>query len=104
MAAHALAEAWATLTAMPLVPRISADQADAMLRRLTHIEVIAGSKAVYVAAIERCRAHALRSGAIYDALHLITAERSKADELVTLNAKDFLRLKPAAELAVRTPE
>ncbi len=43
-------------------------------------------------AIERCSARALKSGVIFDALHLIAAERSGAEVLLTFNPGDFSRL------------
>ncbi len=40
----------------------------------------------------RCSARAVRSGAIYDALHLISAETENCDLLLTFNLDDFVRL------------
>ena len=45
----------------------------------------------YVAAIERCSSRSLKSGAVYDALHLVEAERAGADLMLTFNPSDFLR-------------
>jgi len=38
------------------------------------------------------RTRALKSGAVFDALHLIAAERARADALLTFNPNDFSRL------------
>jgi len=91
---HALAEAYATLTAMPLVPRISPADAARLIREnfsrdLTVLPLSAGN---YAAAVERVAALGLASGVIYDALHLIAAERHACKRLYTYNLGDFSRL------------
>jgi hypothetical protein len=53
---------------------------------------VAPRAATYPAAVTRCNARSLRSGAVYDALHLITAELESADLLLTFNVGDFARM------------
>lgn len=90
---HAYAEAWAVLTALPLEPRISGDVASAVLERLRRaVAFVVPRTTTYPMAAARCNARALRSGAIYDALHLVTAEAERADLLLTFNVEDFTRL------------
>lgn len=36
----------------------------------------------------------LTSGAIYDALHVVAAEKVDADQLLTFNGRDFRRMPP----------
>jgi predicted nucleic acid-binding protein len=47
---------------------------------------------LYRQAMRRCAERGERSGAIFDALHLVAAEASQSDALVTLNPADFERL------------
>jgi predicted nucleic acid-binding protein len=92
---HALAEAYATLTAMPLVPRISPADAARLIREnfsrdLTVLPLSAGD---YATAVERVAALGLASGVIYDALHLVAAERHTCKRMYTYNLADFSRLR-----------
>ncbi|MFM8413767.1 MAG: PIN domain-containing protein [Planctomycetota bacterium] len=91
---HALAEAYATLTAMPLVPRISPADAARLIREnfSRDLTVLPLSASNYAAAVERVAALGLGSGVIYDALHLIAAERHTCKRVYTYNLADFSRL------------
>jgi predicted nucleic acid-binding protein len=90
---HAYAEAWAVLTALPIEPRVSGEVAAAVLERLRRsVRFVAPRAATYPTAVGRCSAHGLRSGAIYDALHLVTAEGEAAELFLTFNIEDFTRL------------
>lgn len=90
---HALAEAWATMTALPVQPPLSPALVDRVLERFrTHVEVLELSWEDYSAAMRRCSDRGLRSGPVYDALHLAAAERWEADLLLTFNVQDFTRL------------
>ena len=48
----------------------------------------------YATALDRMVEHGLSSGAIYDALHVVAAEKTEAKELVTFNGSDFRRMPP----------
>jgi predicted nucleic acid-binding protein len=90
---HAYAETWATLTAMPLEPRVTGEVAQTVLERLrSTVRFVAPRTRTYVEAAKRCAGRGVRSGAIYDALHLITAEQESADVFATFNERDFARL------------
>ncbi len=52
------------------------------------------TRALEEAAMERCARLGLRSGSVYDALHLCAAEGADAEAIITLNEADLLRLKP----------
>jgi predicted nucleic acid-binding protein len=90
---HAVAETWAVLTRMPIVPVISPALASLavarLLERVTPVEV--GGN-VYRSAMERCAVRGLRSGVVFDGLHLVAAELAGADGFVTFNPRDFERL------------
>lgn len=90
---HAYAEAWAVLTVLPMEPRVTGAVAAAVLERVGRaVRLVAPTAATYRAAVDRCSGRSLRSGAVYDALHLVTAEREAADVLLTFNTGDFQRL------------
>ena len=91
IASHGLAETWATLTAMPLEPRLTGEQARRIVDGLRGLATIATAGGdVTMAASARCAELGLRSGAVYDALHVAVAP--KADVLLTFNVRDFERL------------
>lgn len=90
---HAYAEAWAVLTALPIEPRVSGEVAAAVLERTRRsIAFVTLRSAAYTTAIARCNARGLRSGSVYDALHLVTAEAEAAELFLTFNVDDFTRL------------
>jgi len=103
---HAYAEAWAVLTALPIEPRVPGEVAAAVLERARRsITFVAPRSATYPAAVARCNARALRSGAVYDALHLVTAEGEAAELFLTFNVEDFVRLaEPRGPRIVAPPE
>lgn len=90
---HALAETWATATALPVEPPIGPGLVQRMIDRFrSRVEILDLSWEDYRQAMLRCGDRGLRSGAVYDALHLIAAERWEADVLLTFNLRDFVRL------------
>jgi len=103
---HAYAEAWAVLTVLPIEPRVPAEVATAVLERLRSIvEFVPPSSRTYPLAASRCSGRGQRSGAIYDALHLVNAEEAKADIMLTFNVADFARLsEPDGPRVVAPPD
>ena len=99
---HALAELYAVLTRIPggLSPAEAQVTVSNLRNRLRVAPLTAGS---YVAAIERCGTRALKSGVIFDALHLVAAERSGAAALLTFNPGDFTRLAEAHSPMIVVP-
>ena len=90
---HALAEVWATLTAIPVEPRIAPASAERVIERLArHIKAVALRWDDYKSAMQRCGERGLRSGALYDALHFVAAARQEADILLTFNTRHFIPL------------
>jgi predicted nucleic acid-binding protein len=93
MAWHAAAETWSVLTRLPVSPHVTAGAAAQMVERLVqHVRPLAMTPALYRKTIQRCAERGAGSGAIFDALHLVAAEVSRSDVLVTLNPDDFERL------------
>ena len=101
---HALAECYATLTALPLRRRILPAEArqlveESLLGRLTAVPL---TRDDYLDAVRRVSHGGLASGVIYDALHVRCAERIPVDRILTCNLADFERLRPAG-IAVMAP-
>ena len=93
VALHGLAETWATLTALPISPRVDGGQARRAMRRLAlYLATAAPDLTLYESALDRCVDRGLASGAVYDALHVLSAERWQADLLLTLNVGHLQRL------------
>jgi predicted nucleic acid-binding protein len=103
---HAYAETWAVLTAPPIEPRVSGEVAAAVLERVRRsVSFLAPRSGTYPTAVSRCSARALRSGAVYDALHLVTAEGEAAELFLTFHVEDFARLaEPGGPRIVAPPD
>lgn len=91
---HAIAECYATLTALPLGRRIHPGEASRLIEDnfLRHLEVMPLSTADYKAALAHVAGLGLRSGMIYDALHAQCAKQHRCDRIITYNTADFERL------------
>lgn len=105
VSAHALAECYASLSALPVSPQVTPGQA----RRLIETNVVEPAETIveleatdYLNSLQRVTDLGLDSGAIYDALHVGCAEKADAEELRTFNGRDFHRIPPrgATELVV----
>lgn len=90
---HAVAETYATLTALPLQRRISPDEARRLIEGtvLGRLTVIPLDSADYRAALRQVANQGLSSGAIYDALHAQCALKARVDQILTYNLSDFDR-------------
>jgi len=99
---HALAELFATLTALPLKPRLSPTDVQRLLDSsiLPHFTIIALSGKTYKQAITLTAAQNPASGAIYDALHIVGARAARCERLLTLNLKHFKALAPGDAMIV----
>lgn len=97
VAAHSLAETYATLTRIPRPLRVSAQQAMGLIEQniLPDFEVIALSQKDYVDALRYLAQHNLTGGVIYDALILHAGRKGDADRILTLNPRHFRRIDPA---------
>lgn len=103
--AHALAECYSSLTSVPVSPEVTPGQARRLIEQnvATVAEEIVGLGANdYMQGLQRMTDLGLRSGAVYDLLHVLCAEDVEADELRTFNGKDFRRMPPegATELVI----
>ncbi|WP_437807060.1 type II toxin-antitoxin system VapC family toxin [Sorangium sp. So ce1078] len=94
---HALSELWSVLTKLPVSPPISPFVArEAISELLDRFEAVSLTVQILMKAVERCASKGLRSGAIFDAIHLATAESVGAAALLTFNDRDFTRLSVAS--------
>lgn len=88
---HALAEVYSTLSKIP--GAMTPAEVLAVVHSLpTVFRIRSTGFSNYVAAAARCAAHGLKSGSIFDALHLVDAEQAGADVLLTFNSADFARI------------
>ena len=98
----ALAECYATLTALPLRRRVLPAEArqlveESILERVTAVSL---TRDDYVDAVRRVSQGGFASGVVYDALHVCCAERIPVDRILTWNVADFERLRPAGIVVV----
>jgi predicted nucleic acid-binding protein len=93
---HALAETYATLTALPLPRRILPDEALRLIETnfIPRLVIVALTTEDYTQALRRVAGLGLSSGILYDALHLASAEKSDCQRLYTYNTTNFNRLNP----------
>ena len=90
---HAVTEVYAVLTRLPLVPRPSPSQVEEVVLRLKEtLTLKEPTPAIYRAALRRAAENTIRSGGIFDAIHLVTAERAGVELLLTFNLADFRRV------------
>ncbi len=94
---HALAELFATLTALPLRPKLLPKDVQRIVQEsiLPHFTIIALEATDYQDAMTLTVAQNCTSGAIYDALHLIGARAAGCQKLFTFNLRHFQALAPA---------
>ncbi|MFM8419168.1 MAG: type II toxin-antitoxin system VapC family toxin [Verrucomicrobiota bacterium] len=103
MTTHGLAELFATLTALPLKPRLPPVDVQRMLQQsvLARFEVVPLTAKHSSEALALTVHRGLGSGAIYDALHLVGARAAQCDELLTFNGRHFEALAPGDPLIVQ---
>jgi predicted nucleic acid-binding protein len=94
--AHALAEAFATLTGFYKVPTDAAAELTLSLRDSLEVEALALTD--YEAAIGEARSRGVMGGGIYDSLHATFARRKKAVQIVTRNPSHFHHVAPDIEI------
>jgi len=105
VAGHTMAELYAVLSTLPTKPRIS----PAVAWRLIHENIGAVGKIVsltaaeYSATIQKMSEVGLAGGITYDALIAKVAEKSKVEQLLTLNPDHFKRVWPEGEKIVVSP-
>ena len=94
--AHAIAEAFATLTGFYKVPTDAATELALGLHIALMVEPLA--LADYETAIREARSRGVMGGGIYDSLHATFARRKKATQIVTRNPSHFQHVAPDIEI------
>lgn len=94
---HSIAEVYAALTRVPVVPRIHPAEAARIVADtlLPHFECVPISKKDYCEALELVQSGGWAGAKIYDALLLGCAAKCGADRIYTFNLADFQLLAPA---------
>lgn len=94
ISSHSLAECYAVLTRLPLTPKITPTIAKSMIEENIekHATIVALSAKDYLQVISEASISGLSGGILYDALSVKAAKKIKAQHILTLNTRDFLRL------------
>jgi len=99
---HCLAECYSTLTALPLPRRIQPHEALQMIEEnfAKNLTILDLKRTLYLKSLKRVSLLGLRSGIVYDALHLACAESAKCDQLYTFNIRHFEKLNPKGPVLI----
>lgn len=95
---HSIAEVYATLTRLPVEPRIHPVEAARIVTAnvLPHFEAVPVGKKDYLDALDKMQNGGWIGAKIYDALLLCCATRCSADRILTFNLSDFKLLAPTS--------
>jgi predicted nucleic acid-binding protein len=103
-ALRTLGEVYATLTSLPLRPRISGPEGIGIVKQIRErLTLITLNEQEYVSALELASSETIVGGATYDALIAHCALKARADTLLTWNVRDFIRFGPAIVQLVKAP-
>lgn len=104
VATHTLAELFAVLTRLPVVPRIAPREALRLVEvNLEGFFIVALETQDYLRALNRLAALGLSGGAVYDALIAEAALKAGVERLLTLNRRHFVRLGEEIRAIVEVP-
>lgn len=89
--AHAIAETYSVLTALPVRRRIHPTDAARIIEQslLPRFHVVELTTDDYRDAFKRVASAGLRSGIVYDALHLAAARKAECSRIYTYNLEHF---------------
>ena len=98
MSMHSIAEVYASLTRLPVQPRIYPLEAVRIVTDniLAHFEVVSIGKGDYTEALNTVGSGGWSGAKIYDALLLRCAARCTVERIYTFNPGDFKQLAPTA--------
>lgn len=99
---HSIAEVYAALTRVPVIPRIHPAEAARIVTEslIPHFECVAIGKKEYLQALETVQSGGWAGAKIYDALLLGCAAKCRAQRIYTFNLGDF-QLRASAGLRNR---
>ena len=97
MSVHSIAEVYASLTRLPVQPRIHPVEAVRIVTDniLPHFEVVPIGQEDYLEALNMVGSGGWSGAKIYDALLLSCAARCPVERIYTFNLGDFRQLAPA---------
>ena len=97
ISAHSIAEVYASLTRLPVEPRIHSVEAARIITEnlLPHFKVLPIETEDYLEALHIVRDGAWVGAKIYDALLLRCASKCNVDRIYTFNLRDFRLLAPS---------
>lgn len=106
LSCHSLAELYASLTRLPVSPRITPDRASKIIHDIVAaaIDIVPLSPEDYTSTIQRVSGMGLSGGIIYDALIACAAEKAGVERLVTFNASHFRQVWPEGESLLVIPD
>ena len=103
-ALRTLGEVYATLTGLPVRPRITGPEGLSIVKQITErLTIVALGEREYVSALESAASGAIVGAAVYDALIAQCALKAGAETLLTWNVRDFTRLGSAIAKITKTP-
>ena len=96
MSAHSIAEVYATLTRLPVQPRIQPAEAQRIVTGniLPHFKIVTLAQEDYKAVLKDMGIQGIPGARIYDALLLRCASKCDAERIYTFNLEDFKQLAP----------
>jgi predicted nucleic acid-binding protein len=95
IAGHSLAELYSVLTRFPPPYRLSPTHALGLIERnFAGAEIVGLEAQGYLALVRDAPGLGVSGGTIYDALIAACAKRAGADTIMTLNERDFARVRP----------
>ena len=97
---HSIAEVFAALTRLPIVPRVHPSEAARIITTnlLPYLQTVPADQDDYLSALAAMEQSGWIGARIYDLLLLICAERCRADRIYTFNLNDFRALAPPSLL------
>jgi predicted nucleic acid-binding protein len=103
-ALRTLGEVYATLTGLPVRPRITGSEGMSVVRQITErLTVVALGEREYISALESAASGTIIGAAVYDALIAHCALKVGAEVLLTWNVRDFSRLGASVAKITKTP-
>lgn len=89
-----------------MIPRIRPDQALHLIEEsiLKHFKIYEFKKEDYISVLKNSSLHSIKGGTVYDALHILAAQKMKANIVLTLNLKNFLSIWSEGKKILKNPE
>lgn len=102
---HGLAELYATLSSLPVSPRITPARSAQLVQDIAAAatDLVPLSPEDYSLVVQRLSERGLSGGVIYDALIARAAEKSRAEHLLTFNPSHFRRVWPEGKTLLLVP-